>query len=281
MPTVSIIVPVYNSEKFINRCLFSLVNQTLEDIEIIVVNDGSKDNSKEKIQKFIEKTPYKIKYFEKENGGLSSARNLGMQHAKGEYIAFLDSDDYVELNMYEMMYEEAKTNSADLVECDFIWEYEDFKKYDKRREYKSKNDMIKKPRVVAWNKLYKRDILTKHNIRFPEGLIYEDLEFFLKLLPHVNRIAYLHKYFVHYTQREGSLSNKQGEQVGDIFKILSNIIDYYKEIGLYNKYKKELEYISMRICLGSSMKRILKIKDKKIRRKMILKTIRFLRWKHA
>ena len=273
MAKVSIIVPVYNSEKYINRCLFSLVNQTLEDIEIIVINDGSRDSSKEKIKHFVEKNPSKIKYYEKENGGLSSSRNFGMRYATGEYIAFLDSDDYVELNMYQVMYEEAKNTDADMVECDFIWEYEEYKKYDKRRNYKSIKDMMKKPRVVAWNKLYKRDVLIDNDIKFPEGLIYEDLEFYFKLLPHLRKISYIGKYFVHYVQREDSISNSQGENVNDIFEILNNIVEYYKKIGLYDKYRRELKYMCKRITFGSSMKRIFKIKDKNLKRRMIWKTI--------
>ena len=101
---VSIVVPIYNLEKYIPRCLDALVNQTLEDIEIILVNDGSKDGSKEIAMKYTEKYPNKIVYLEKQNGGLSDARNYGMKHTNGDYIAFLDSDDYVELNTYEKLY---------------------------------------------------------------------------------------------------------------------------------------------------------------------------------
>ena len=101
---VSVIVPVYNVEEYIDKSLNTLVNQTLEDIEIIVVNDGATDNSKNIIMDYKEKYPNKIVYLEKANGGLSDARNYGMPYAKGDYIAFLDSDDYVELDIYEKMY---------------------------------------------------------------------------------------------------------------------------------------------------------------------------------
>ena len=112
MPKVSVIVPVYNVEKYIEKCLESLVNQTLKDIEIIIVNDGSKDKSEKIINKFLSK--YKnIVYVEKQNGGLSDARNYGMKYAKGEYIAFLDSDDYVDTTIYEKMYNKAKEENAD------------------------------------------------------------------------------------------------------------------------------------------------------------------------
>ena len=276
MPKISIIVPVYNVEQYIEKCLDSLVNQTLQDIEIIVVNDGSKDKSKEKIKKYMNK----IKYFEKENGGLSSARNYGMEYATGEYIAFLDSDDYVEKNMYEEMYNLAKKENADLIECDFIWEWKNGKKrYDKRRKYKDKREMLKKPRTVAWNKLIKRNIIERNNIKFLENLIYEDLDFYYKLMPYIEKISYINKYFVHYTQRKDSISNKQTEKNADIFKIINNIFFYYKEKNIYKKYEKELEYMKRRILLGSSMKRILKIKDRKIRKKLIFETIKTIKEK--
>lgn len=268
MPKISVIVPVYNVEKYIDKCLKSLTLQTLQGIEIIIVNDGSLDRSIDIIEKYVKENPTKIKYYEKKNGGLSSARNYGIEYATGEYIAFLDSDDYVEINMYEEMYNLAKKENADMVECDFIWEWEYGKKvYDKRREYKTKEDMMKKPRVVVWNKIYKRKILNKNKIRFPEGLIYEDMEFFYKLLPHLNKISYINKYFVHYIQRKDSISNKQTIKTEDIFKILDNIFDYYKEQNLYNQYEKELKYMKKRILLGSSLKRILKIKDARNKKK--------------
>ena len=277
MPKVSIIVPVYNVEKYINKCLKSIVNQTLKDIEVIIVNDGSQDKSVEFIEKYVTRYPTKIKYYEKKNGGLSSARNYGLEFATGEYVNFLDSDDYIEKNMYEEMYNLAKKENADMVECDFIWEWKYGKKiFDKRREYKNKQEVMKKPRVVVWNKIYKREILNKYKIRFPEDLIYEDLEFFYKLLPYLNTTSYINKYFVHYTQREESISNTQTKKTGDIFKILDNIFDFYKEENLYNKYKKQLKKMSRRILLGSSMKRILKIKDIQIKRKLMLKTLMYL-----
>ena len=104
MPKVSVIVPFYNVERYIEKCVETLVDQTLKDIEIILVNDGSKDRSIEIVNQFLERYPEKLVYLEKENGGLSDARNYAIDYAKGEYIAFLDSDDYVEKDMYDKMY---------------------------------------------------------------------------------------------------------------------------------------------------------------------------------
>lgn len=268
MPKVSIIVPVYNVEKYIERCLNSLVNQTLKDIEIIIVNDGSADGSKGIIQKYLNK--YKnIVYLEKENGGLSSARNYGIPYAKGEYIGFVDSDDYVELTMYEKMYNKAIEEKSDMVECDFIWEYPNKKREDIGKIYSSKKEAIVEARVVAWNKIIKKDIIEKTKITFPEGLRYEDIEFFYKIVPYLDKISFVKETLVHYVQRESSIANTQNERTGEIFKIWENVLNYYIENNIFNEYRSELEYSYTRILLCSSLKRITKVKDKKVRKALI------------
>ena len=273
MPKVSIIVPVYNVEKYIDKCLESLVNQTLEDIEIIIVNDGSTDSSKEKCIFYANEYLFKVRYFEKENGGLSDARNFGIQKATGKYIAFLDSDDYIENNAYEKMYQKAEEEKSDMVECNFIWEYPNSKKKDILKKYKDKKDMIKRGRVVAWNKLIKTEIIKKNDIEFPKGLIYEDIEFFYKLIPYINKISLVNNCFVHYVQRKNSISNKQTEKIRDIFKVLDNVFEYYKSMNLYDEYKEELEYMYIRILLCSSSKRIRDIKDKEMKNDLLKETI--------
>lgn len=268
MPKVSIIVPVYNVEKYIERCLDSLVNQTLKDIEIIIVNDGSTDGSKEIIQKYLNK--YKnIVYLEKENGGLSSARNYGIPYAKGEYIGFVDSDDYVEITMYEKMYNKAIEEKSDMVECDFIWEYPNKKREDIGKIYSDKKEAIVEARVVAWNKIIKKDIIEKTKITFPEGLRYEDIEFFYKIVPYLNKISFVKETLVHYVQRESSIANTQNERTGEIFKVWENVLNYYIENNIFNEYRSELEYSYTRILLCSSLKRITKVKDKKVRKALI------------
>lgn len=269
MPEVSVIVPVYNVEKYLGKCLNSLVNQTLENIEIIIVNDGTKDNSEEIIKKFIDKYPQKIVYLKKENGGLSDARNYGIPYAKGEYIAFLDSDDYVEKDMYKEMYELAKKENSDMVECDFLWEYPNKIREDIGQVYNGKKEMLEKVRVVAWNKLIRRSILEKTQIQFPKGLRYEDVEFTYKLIPHLNKVSFLKKPYIHYIQRENSISNVQNERTKEIFEVLDNVINYYKKNNFYDEYKDELEYVYTRYLLCSSLLRMVKIKDKEIRKNML------------
>ena len=269
MKSVSVIVPFYNVENYIEKCLQTLVGQTLDDIEIILVNDGSKDRSKIVVDKFLKQYPEKIVYLEKENGGLSDARNYAIPYAKGEYIAFLDSDDYVEKTMYKDMYELAKKEDSDMVECNFYWEYPDKKKEDVGIVYNGKKEMLEKIRVVAWNKLIRKEVLEKSKVLFPKGLRYEDVEFTYKLIPYVDKISFLKKPCVHYIQREGSISNNQNERNEEIFDILANVIDFYKANNLYDEYKDELEYVYIRYAFCSSLLRIVKIKDEFVQRKLL------------
>ncbi len=272
MPKVSVIVPFYNVEGYIEKCLETLVNQTLQDIEIILVNDGSKDRSVNIVKKFQSSYPEKIVYLEKENGGLSDARNYAIPHAKGEYIAFLDSDDYVEKDMYQKMYELAVKENSDMVECDFYWEYPNKTRKDVGEIYHGSNEMIEKIRVVAWNKLIKKEILEDTKIQFPKGYRYEDVEFTYKLIPHIERVSFLKEACIHYVQREGSISNSQNERTKEIFDVLEHVLQYYKEIDIYEKYKTELEYIYIRYAFCSSLRRISKIQDETIQENLLTLT---------
>lgn len=284
MPKVSVIVPVYNVEKYIEECLNSLVNQTLEEIEIIIVNDGTKDDSMKIVKKFQERYPKKIVCLEKDNGGLSDARNYGISYAKGEYIAFLDSDDYVERNMYKDMYELAKKEESDMVECDFYWKYPNKTKIDTGAIYHDKKEMLEKVRVIAWNKLIKRKILEKTKIEFPKGYRYEDVEFTYKLIPHLKKVSFLKRPYIYYVQREDSISNLQNEKTKEIFDVLDHVINYYKEKNIYDEYKEQLEYIYTRYLLCSSLIRIVKINDKETRKRLLKMTwtnlnTKFPNWK--
>ena len=269
MPKVSVIVPIYNVEKYLEKCINSLLSQTLEDIQIILVNDGSKDNSGNIAKEYEKNNKDRVIYVEKENGGLSDARNYGLKYATGDFIAFLDSDDYIEKNAYEEMYNKAIEENADYVECDFIWEFPNKIRVDKQYPYKNKKEMLSFVRVVAWNKLIKRQLITDNNLEFPKGLRYEDVEFTYKLIPFINKFTYVDKPFIHYVQREGSIANVQNERTAEIFTVLDNVIEFYKKNNIYEKYRDELEYNYARYLLCSSLKRMCKIKDKSIREKLL------------
>ncbi|KZZ83900.1 glycosyltransferase family 2 protein [Bacillus sp. SJS] len=284
MIKVSIVVPVYNVEMYIRKCLESLVNQTLKEIEIIVVNDGSTDGSQLVIDEFVEAYPKYVRSFVKRNGGLSDARNWGISYCIGQYVAFLDSDDYVSLQMYEKMYEKAKEENSDIVVCDYYKTYVSRNELIKAKKYLNKKDMFVDTLVAAWNKIYKRELLVETGVLFPKGLIYEDTEFFCKLIPHIEVASYIPEPFVYYVQRDGSISNTQGEKTSQMFQILENIIEFYKQRNLYQEYKNELEYLYLRIMLGSHIERVSRIGNKKLRYELVDRTYslisnNFINWK--
>lgn len=272
MPKVSVIVPIYNVENYLEKCIQSLINQTLKEIEIILVNDGSKDSSGKIAKSYQEKYPNQIIYLEKENGGLSDARNYAIPYATGEYIAFLDSDDYVELTTYEEMYQIAKKENSDMVECDFYWEYPNKVKTDVGVIYHNPKEMLEKVRVVAWNKLIRREVMKQTKLQFPKGYRYEDVEFTYKLLPYLGKVSFLKKPCVHYIQREGSIANLQNERNREIFEVLERVINYYQEKGFYEEYQVQLEYVYTRYLLCSSFLRMVKISDKKLRKQLLKET---------
>lgn len=264
MIKVSIIVPVYNVEKYLKKCLDSLVNQSLKAVEIIVVNDGSTDSSQKIIDLYADKYP-NIIALTKKNGGLSDARNYGLRYASGEYIGFVDSDDYVELNMYELMYHKAKEEDCDIVECDLFHDYADGRDEEYGVEYYDKKMMLMMGRSVVWNKIYRRTWLESTGVRFIKGLIYEDVAFYSMIVPYINRISYVNIPLIHYVQRRNSLNNVSSVKTIQILEILKRIKNYYMERNLYGEYHKELEFLTSRIILCSSFLRMVKIPDKKER----------------
>lgn len=271
MIKVSVIVPVYNVEEYIGKCIESLVNQTLEDIEIIAIDDDSTDKSAKIIKEYMKKYP-QIQYYKKENGGLSDARNYGLQYATGKYIGFVDSDDYIHIDMYKKMYEKAKKDDSDIVECNFYWVYPKKSKIDIGPRYKTRKEILVNARVMACNKIYKKDLLDKAKIEFTKGIRYEDVEFFYKLVPYIDNVSFVKEPLYYYIQRNTSIANTQNEKNADIFIALNNVIEFYKKNGLYDEYKEELEYTYTRLLLCSSLKRIAKIKDKTIRKRLLNKT---------
>ncbi len=274
MPKVSIIVPVYNAEKYLYKCFNSLVNQTLEDIEIIAVNDGSTDNSLAILEEYEQKYPKKIKVYSKENGGQASARNLALQYAEGEYIGYVDADDYADVAMFERLYRQAKESSADLTVCDHYRVVNRKNNYVPFPEYKEPREMFKAVLVSPWNKLFRREVLTDSGVIFPEGYIYEDTAWFAELIPFVKTMAYVHEPLLyHVVQENSTMTAAQGERTAQIFPVIDGVLDFYKSKSLYDEYKAELERFYTRILLFSSMRRISKIKDKSLRREMEKRTL--------
>ena len=252
---ISVIVPVYNVEKYLDKCLDSLVHQTMKDIEIIIVNDGSPDNSENIINKYKKKYS-NIVSLKKENGGLSSARNYGIKYAHGDYIAFLDSDDYIALDMYEKMYLKAQEQDYDLVVCDINYVYNE-KTIRVSSGIKADTDDIKKAYIsihpAAWNKLFKKELFN-YDVLFKKDVWFEDVEFIYRLLPYIKKIGVIHEPFNQYVQREGSITNTVNPKIYDYVSNMNGIIEFYQKRKLYDQYKKELEYVYVRYLYATFIK---------------------------
>ena len=271
MVKVSVIVPVYNVYPYLDKCLDSIVKSSLKDIEIIVVDDGSPDKCFEIIEKYTKK--YKnIKALKKENGGLSSARNFGLKYAKGEYIAFVDSDDSIEPMMLEEMYNKARTKDFDVVVSDLYYVYPDTKKVassnlstDLLTKEEIKESMINIYPAV-WNKIYKREMLEKSKVLFKDKVWYEDVEFLYRLYPYITSIGVIKKPFYNYLQRNGAITSTFDERVFNYISNFNGILDYYKKNNLYNEYKNELEYCYVRYIYATFIKNVVYL-DKELYKK--------------
>lgn len=246
---VSVIVPVYNVEAYLAQCLDSLVHQSLEELEIIVVNDSTKDNSQQIIDRYQKDYPTKIFPFIKENGGVGEARNFGLKKANAEYIGFIDSDDYVELDMYEKMYTKAIEHDSDLVVCDleYVWETtgrtQIMKGYTEKRGLPIERSIFLAP-LFSWNKLYRKKLFTEYEIAFPKGLWYEDIPVVVPIFSLAKNISYVDKVMIHYLQHQSSImGSKTNPKMFDIFTSMSMVTDFYSRMGTFSTYYAELEYL--------------------------------------
>lgn len=275
MSKISIIVPVYNTEKYLSKCLNSLIKQTYKDIEIIVVNDGSKDKSLEIAKKFA-KQDNRIKVFNKENGGLSSARNFGIEKASGEYIGFVDSDDYTKENMFEILYNMIKEANAKIAICGWYLVEDN---QIRTCNFKCKKLVLNDEQAIdmllnhvsfdnfACNKLFHRALFK--DVIFPVGELLEDLSTIYKLIHEAKVIVVDSNPLYYYVLHSNSITSNLYKQVNpDSFKAFENrknsLLSLYPKLS--NKIKSNYFTASRNyftISIHSS------IRDKKFEKKMI------------
>ncbi|MDR0812323.1 MAG: glycosyltransferase [Paludibacter sp.] len=254
---ISIIVPTYNTANLLPRCINSLVNQTLQDIEIILIDDASTDNSLEILREYETKYPAKICVIASpENRRQGGARNSGIEAAQGEYLGFTDSDDWVEPTMYEELYNQAIKDNSDLCYCRRRQVTEsgqisaDDANYfmpvgnltdEKRREILTDN------LTFVQRYIYRRSLFTDHNIRFPEKLRYEDMLIDPLVIPVLQRIAAVDKPLYNYFIRSGSITTAVSDsKYRDKQRVSQMIVDEYKKRGFYENYKNEINYLYFR-----------------------------------
>lgn len=234
MIRVSVIVPVYQVEKHLEKCLDSLVNQTLQEIEVVVVNDGSKDNSQKIIDDFALRFPSKIKSFIKENGGLSDARNFGLDRANGEYIGFVDSDDFVSENMFAEMFELAKRHAAEMVICNLQKVDENGKVTQKLTQIPNMPEKIALAENLsvfsdlgyfACNKLFKSELFGGK--RFKKGVHFEDIQLIPQILLECKTIAQTQNYHYQYFERTESITKTHTEKGLDLLRAVEDVEEIF------------------------------------------------------
>lgn len=243
---ISVIIPVYNAQSYLNRCLLSIINQTYKNIEIICVDDGSNDMSGAILNKFAKKDR-RIIVIHKTNSGVSSARNMGLKKATGNYIAFVDCDDWLELNMYKDMIELMNNNNVEMVSVGYFLNFtnkeivvknnriisEKIINRDHFMEYVYHRDEYRAVTSWLWCKLYKRNLLYKNNelILFNKNVKFgEDIIFFAKILLNTRHVVYSEKPYYHYFQQDSSISHSTDE-----YTWLELVNAYVYILGLYTK----------------------------------------------
>lgn len=224
MIKVSIVVPIYNVANYLTKCIDSLLSQTLKEIEIILINDGSTDNSKKIIKSYKDS---RIVFIDKQNSGIGSTRNLGIERAKGEYISFIDSDDYVSKYFCEKMYQKAIKDKCDVVICDY---YEDnnglipvkFKHFEDTF-LKDNPTLINNINLGPCNKIFKRELFKNKENRFEENLKYEDAPLVCKLLCEANKIGKVDEFLHYYIIHKKNQTNVRDSRIFDILVIAEKI----------------------------------------------------------
>lgn len=256
MTKLSIIVPVYNVEKYLPKCLESLIKQTLKDIEIICVNDGSMDNSLAILKEFASKDS-RIRIIDNQHQGVAKTRNTGIEQSTGEYIGFVDSDDYIDIDFFEKLYNSATKSNSDIAIASILKHKNFFNiynaKYTKEETAITIQDKIKLCEdkkhffFYAWNKIYHSGFIKENNIKFSEGQIYEDVMFAIKALYYSNKIISVYGTKYHYIEHENSLTkykDKTGEKEHDLIKAYSELQEFCNSKNIeiperLNYYTKE------------------------------------------
>ncbi|MFZ7133052.1 MAG: glycosyltransferase [Eubacteriales bacterium] len=286
MVKVTVIVPVFNVEGYLYKCINSIVRQSLDEIELLLIDDGSTDGSLEIIKDFYRRYPNKVRFIHKENEGVSQARNLGIIESKGDYIAFVDADDWLEEETLEYMYLCALEKNADLVLCDAkvidaytgkitkMWKSGNLNE-EAENIYRHKA-LVNTVLPAPWGKLYRKNLFIEHHITFPIGLRNQDLGTTPRLLIHCNTISKVNKAYYNYLYREDSAMRTYDNKILDVIENLKIVKKYYESMGLDKEFKEELEYLHIEHLLFRAVYRVKNIKDNTMRSALTKKIVSYL-----
>ncbi len=277
MPEISVVVPVYNVRDYLRKNIESILAQTFTDYELILVNDGSKDDSLSILREYEQKDA-RITVIDKPNGGLSDARNAGMAIASGKYIQFIDSDDFVEPQLLEKCWKKLEETGADMVIFD-IYQYflATGKKeviantYDESGIYsiKTNPELIVSIQNAAWNKMYKLSLFRDNEIIYPWGCYYEDLGTTYRLLARCDKVAFINEPLYDYLQdRPGNITHQFNFSVYHVLDMVKLTLDDYKNLGIYETYYEELKCLGARNIL-ECLKKTRNVNDKKMTEKFV------------
>lgn len=265
---VSVIIPVYNVEKYIEKCIESVLEQTFGDFEIIVVIDGSTDGSEAIARRLQEENPGKITVINQENKGLGGARNTGIINARGKYLLFVDSDDYIEKDLLAEATEIIESENSDIVFFDFNYVDENGTFLGCGKAIPTGNsEFSAMPEALtawpcAWNKLYKKELFTENDIFYPDRLWFEDLATTPRLLCETNKISYIEKPYYNYVQRSDSImadSKKNTSRIlrnKEILTAYELSENYFLQKGKHRQYYPELEYLAVYHILFTAAMRV-------------------------
>lgn len=252
MPKVSVIVPIYNIASYLEECVRSVLAQTFPDFELLLIDDGSKDGSG-RIADGFAAHDHRVRVFHKTNGGLSDARNYGLKRAVGEYVQFIDGDDFIAPTLLEKCAARLDETGADLVIFDFFQYYsatqtreEIRNSYSDARTYVLSENKALMTRIAnaAWNKMYRRSLFSTTGILFPKGYYYEDLGTTYRLLAMAKEIAFVNAPLYNYRKdRPGNITGDFNEKVMHILDMAQLLVSFYKQNDLYAQYRQELMYV--------------------------------------
>jgi glycosyltransferase involved in cell wall biosynthesis len=243
MPLISVIVPVYNVQDYLEECLNSILNQTFKDIEIICINDGSVDGSIAILEKYAQKDK-RIILLNLENKGQAAARNIGLKTSKGKYISFVDSDDVINTRMFEVLIPLFSDDiDAVVFEANLFGESDNLMQKYFRPRFKGKHKICGKIilgcQVPPWNKIYRKDIIDKYQISFPDGLLYEDNSFHWKYLMHTENVYFYPNKLYNYRIRKNSIMYKtKNTKIADLCLVCSEIFEYMEKCNLTKEYSE-------------------------------------------
>ncbi|MEG0289980.1 MAG: glycosyltransferase [Erysipelotrichaceae bacterium] len=262
MSKISMIVPVYNTSKYLKKCLDSIVRQTFQDFEAIIINDGSTDDSEAIILPYTKEYPSLIKYYYKTNGGIGSVRNFGLEKATSEYLCFVDSDDCIDKDYLKNMIESMERNKSDLCICGVNYVNEKTGMISSERNHYTKNPTDPKKdkqvilnRAALWDKLYRRSLF--EGVKFVEGKWYEDLRVVPILIAKANSVTFVDEPLYFYLVRNGSImNNEQVEKNIENLEAFNELIDSFKKANLYEAFKDEIGFLVLDHVLISTVTRI-------------------------